>query len=487
MDLWISICAGVMSLPSLLAICWAYSCLCSWERDVLTPSHWPPSAAAGDGRRIKSATVANDRMKGARTLSVVFVIIVCLSESRCSWCTHCFFAGCQTHAIGDTGVTSRGRSVRRRRVQNAAPRAWPEPMRRGNRGAISAIVTCYEIDLEGSRSEHPVLEEYMIRQYINAITISTLMAVTGLALASCNGSDNLGGSGASPDALEVATKEAGAGAGPAAPPPPNTDEARTLQADREIFEATMERARQEGLASLPIGERIATLGKWFVGADYVPGTLEVTPEHLVVNLREFDCVTYVESMLAMARLLDRPTQTFEAFQDELRAIRYRGGVLDGYVSRLHYFSDWILDNERLGILDDVTRELGGIPLDEPIDFMTTHRESYPALQSPEFLERIREHEVALSEQPIYYIPEARVAEIAPHIQDGDIIAATSSVSGLDVAHTGIAVRIHGALHLMHAPLVGKSVEISELPLAERILGIDGQDGIMVARAVSPRA
>jgi hypothetical protein len=57
------------------------------------------------------------------------------------------------------------------------------------------------------------------------------------------------------------------------------------------------------------------------------------------------------------------------------------------------------------------------------------------------------------------------------------------VSGLDVAHTGLALRIDGRLHLLHAPLVGDSVEISEVPLAERILDISGQDGIMVARPV----
>ena len=39
----------------------------------------------------------------------------------------------------------------------------------------------------------------------------------------------------------------------------------------------------------------------------------------------------------------------------------------------------------------------------------------------------------------------------------------------------------GRLHLLHAPLVGRSVEISEVPLADRIPGIGGQDGIMVAR------
>lgn len=81
----------------------------------------------------------------------------------------------------------------------------------------------------------------------------------------------------------------------------------------------------------------------------------------------------------------------------------------------------------------------------------------------------------------YYIPKERISEIASRIRNGDIIAATSSIEGLDVAHTGFAIWIDGDLHFMNAPLVGKSVEFSELPLAERMQRISEQEGVMVAR------
>jgi hypothetical protein len=281
--------------------------------------------------------------------------------------------------------------------------------------------------------------------------------------------------------VEVATSESGVGAGPAAPAP--VDSGRALQEDREIFESTMARAQREGLPTRPMGERVATLGSWFVGSEYVPGTLEVVPEGLVINLRQFDCVTFVESMLAMARALDASTPTFERFMDELRAIRYRGGVITGYPSRIHYFSDWIGENERRGIVRDVTRSLGGIALTEPTNFMTSHRELYPALESPEVFAQIGEQERTLNAVPRYWIPKERIAPIAPELRNGDIIAATSAMEGLDVAHTGIVVIVNGEAHLMHAPLVGSVVEISEKPLAERIQGISGQDGIMVVRPV----
>lgn len=304
-----------------------------------------------------------------------------------------------------------------------------------------------------------------------------------LVLLGCAGGDgDAGPEGGGGEAAELAAHGAGVGTGPAAPAPVAPAAANPqLEADRRIFEATMERAQREGVHTLPMGDRIVALGRWFVGSEYVPGTLEVAPEGLVVNLRQFDCVTYVESMLAMARVLGRPDPTFDGFLTELRDIRYRDGVLAGYASRLHYFSDWILDNERMGIVDDVTRELGGVPLTEPIDFMSANRELYPALASAPVVEEIRAMERGLAEREIHYIPKDRIHGVAEGIRNGDVIAATSAVQGLDVAHTGLAIWIDDELHLMHAPLVGSSVEISELPLADRIQAIDGQDGIMVAR------
>lgn len=253
--------------------------------------------------------------------------------------------------------------------------------------------------------------------------------------------------------------------------------------DVEIFEETVEWARSEGVDTLEIGSMMARIGRRFVGDPYTPYTLDPPgPERLIVNLREFDCVTYLESVLAMARVIRADQATFPAFTGELRSIRYRDGRLDGYVSRLHYFSEWIADNEELGLLRNVTAELGGVPQDERIDFMSTNAEAYANLDGkPERISAIREIERHLSARPRAYIPERAIDDVADGIRDGDIIAATSSIEGLDVAHTGLALHIDGRLHLMHAPLVGSSVEISEVPLARRILGIDGQDGIMVAR------
>jgi hypothetical protein len=260
--------------------------------------------------------------------------------------------------------------------------------------------------------------------------------------------------------------------------------------DWEIFERTVRWAGTQRLDTLPMGNAMAALGRTFVGTTYVPQTLEVEgPEHLVINFRGLDCVTFVENVFTLARfvkaygsraLVDRAGSE-AAYAALLAQVRYRDGTIEGYPSRLHYFSDWIADNTRRGLVRDVTADLGGIRDEEPIDFMTTHTDAYRQLADADNVARVRRTEEELSAAGRAFIPQERIADVAGGIQDGDIIAATSTVQGLDVAHTGLALWVDGTLRLMHAPLVGDSVQISEITLAERIQGISGQDGIMVAR------
>ncbi len=252
--------------------------------------------------------------------------------------------------------------------------------------------------------------------------------------------------------------------------------------DSIIVEEKLAWARAQRLDTLPIGDIVARIGRTFVGAPYTPGTLEVEgPERLVINLREFDCVTFVENTLALARVVRSGQGGYDAFKRELLRIRYRGGKLEGYPSRLHYFSEWIADNEAKGIVQNITRELGGVLGTEPLNFMTTHVSAYRQLADPDVVAQIRSIEERLSASPRYVIPENRIAAVADRIHDGDVIGAASTLPGLDLAHTGLALWVSGKLHLMHAPLVGKAVEISVLPLAGRIQSIEKQDGIMVAR------
>lgn len=264
--------------------------------------------------------------------------------------------------------------------------------------------------------------------------------------------------------------------------------------DWAVFQRTVRSVVQVGADTLPMGDLMVHVGMELVGTPYEPGTLEVEgPERLVVHFAGLDCVTFVENVYAVAAAvkagvaerLDERAAIEGEYERMLRALRYRGNVIDGYPSRLHYFSEWILDGEAKQLVEDVTDDLGGIEDDEPVDFMSTNPDAYRQLADPENLETIRRVEELLSARGRRYIPQERIAEVAHGIRDGDIIAATSTVEGLDVAHTGLAVWVDGTLRLLHAPLVGDSVQVSERSLAERIQGIEGQDGIIVARPREP--
>ena len=277
---------------------------------------------------------------------------------------------------------------------------------------------------------------------------------------------------------------------PHRPPGGVMGEPTWVDEDWAIFSEKVAWAASERLDTLPLGDAMARMGRSFVGTAYVPQTLEVEgPESLVINFRGLDCVTFVENVLALSRfvrqhppaILGDRAAAEAAYASLLTEIRYRGGVIDGYPSRLHYFTDWIADNDRRGLVRDITEELGGVRDDEPIDFMTTHTEAYRQLADPANVALVREAERRLTEAGRYFIPQDAIAAAADGIRDGDVIAATSTVPGLDVAHTGLALWVDGTLRLMHAPLVGDSVQISEITLAERIRGIGGQDGIIVAR------
>ena len=315
--------------------------------------------------------------------------------------------------------------------------------------------------------------------------ILSLLVLAAAACAAPNGEASGGGA-------DQAGRPAAAPSGEAGPPP--TVAYTAEPADWDVAEAKVRWARDAERHSLGFGELMAALGETFVGTTYEPQTLEQPgPERLVVNLRALDCVTFVENVLALARLsrtldpqaLGDTTALRQAFRAELQGIRYRGGRLDGYASRLHYFSEWLSDNETRGTMEEITAELGGTVDPEPVQFMSSHPDAYRQLEDQDVLAQIAQIEARLGRLERYYIPQDEIDEKAHLIQTGDIIAATSTVSGLDVAHTGIAVWKDGVLRLLHAPLVGSSVELSERSLAERIQSIAGQDGIMVARPLDP--
>lgn len=257
--------------------------------------------------------------------------------------------------------------------------------------------------------------------------------------------------------------------------------------DKRICLNTFQFAVSRSLQEKSIHEVIIQVGKSFLGSPYKVRTLEVAGnERLVVNLRGFDCVTFVENVLVFARLIKKKDLEFSAFKKELQYIRYRGGIIDEYPSRLHYFSDWIYENEQKDVLVSATEILGGFPYKKTINYMTTNRGRYRQLANDGYFEAMKKIEGELSRRAMFYIPKQYVEVAQNGIQSGDIIGITTDIEGLDVIHTGIALRMErGALHYLHAPNVKGTVKITKKPLHRYLADISGHTGIMVARPLEP--
>ncbi|HYA13269.1 MAG TPA: N-acetylmuramoyl-L-alanine amidase-like domain-containing protein [Syntrophales bacterium] len=252
--------------------------------------------------------------------------------------------------------------------------------------------------------------------------------------------------------------------------------------DRRIYDDLMASAQYNWGTVKKVCELVLNVGKYFLGFPYEANTLETDDEEtLVINLREFDCFTFVENVVVLARQIREGKTTFEEYGAALERIRYRKGMLKGYPSRLHYFSNWLNDNEEKGIVKDITSEIGGKPFHKEINFMTTHRGNYPGLNNDESYRQMKAVEKSLSRRVMHHIQKAELRRFENAIEDGDLIAAMTGIDGLDVSHVGLAVRARGRIHLLHASEVEKKVIVSDDTLYRYLSKRKTMTGIMVGR------
>ena len=248
---------------------------------------------------------------------------------------------------------------------------------------------------------------------------------------------------------------------------------------------------KEKLASLDtsyknssVSDVISYVGTSFLGIPYVAGSLDedAKREELVIKVTGLDCVTFVENTLVMSRLIKKGDTSFDAYKKELQLIRYRDGIIDGYPSRLHYFSDWIYDNQNKGIVEDITKSIGGKEYNKTIDFMTGHVESYKQLKNnSDFVDRMKSVEDDINQRQRYYIPKNSIDKYYDSLSTGDIIATTTEIKGLDVTHTGYIYKQDSGTYFLHASIIQKEVIISDMELKEYLNSDRKKTGVMVAR------
>lgn len=252
--------------------------------------------------------------------------------------------------------------------------------------------------------------------------------------------------------------------------------------DKQIIEQKL--SQFAGDSGMSMSDLLIKIGLSFQGTPYVAATLENgLAEKLVINARELDCTTFVETALTLARTVKMKQKDFQSYVNELEKLRYRDGKRNQYPSRLHYFCEWIANNEKKHIIDGSPNK-NGVKLDKPINYMSTHPADYPVLKEfPALIPFIAEQEKALSAIGFYFFPKNDIPNLYRNLQNGDIIALTSTIEGVDVNHVGIIVKRGDEFYLLHAPLSGKKVLISDGPITDFLKPASKNSGIMIARPV----
>ena len=238
-----------------------------------------------------------------------------------------------------------------------------------------------------------------------------------------------------------------------------------------------------------VGQDVLYFARKFLGRPYVAHTLELYPddERLVLNTRELDCTTYVDVVVALTLCSRRGETTFRQFVHQLHMQRYWNGVCDGYPSRIHYFSDWMRDNSRLGFVKEVQSQCPPFTAVQTVsvNYMTKHPQSYVSLKRhPEYLSVIAAQEKDLTGHKYRYIPTVQLAdsrELRNTVNDGDIIAITSLTPGLDIAHLGIAVWHDDGLHMIDASSKHMKVVEETITMQKYLENRRNADGIRIVR------
>lgn len=257
--------------------------------------------------------------------------------------------------------------------------------------------------------------------------------------------------------------------------------------DGERFRQVMQSAMRQKLHQRPMGEIVQAIAQPFLGSAYKGNLLDQSPEEtLVVNLNQFDCVLLVETVLAIARGVAVQDYSYTTFVNHLREQRYWEGQINGYCSRLHYFSQWIDDNQKRGIIQNIDQKLGGVSLNKKLNFMSAHRQNYPLMATNDTAYQCMvEREAQLDGVAIQYIPTQQIRRLYSKLQPGDIIAVATNIPGLDVTHTGLVYRqSNGNMGFLHASPAGQVTIARDL---ERYVSrVKHAIGILVARPIDPR-
>lgn len=223
-----------------------------------------------------------------------------------------------------------------------------------------------------------------------------------------------------------------------------------------------------------------------IGTPYVAHTLEGEIEQLTINIDELDCTTFVETLYALTRTTLDNRATWRDYANNLESVRYRNGTMDDYSSRLHYICDWIVNNSARGNIKDITPNFSNCRyLIKTIDYMSRHRDAYPALKDSTTFEKVKNFEIGYRSHRFPYIKKDALNNKSTinTFKSGDIIGMVTNIDGLDISHLGIVVKKNDKLYFINASMKGKKVQLEKDTFADYLSKIRSCMGVRVFRLI----
>jgi len=222
----------------------------------------------------------------------------------------------------------------------------------------------------------------------------------------------------------------------------------------------------------------------FLGTPYVAHTLEAEQEVLTINVHELDCLTFIETLYALARTTMAGRYSWRDYAAHIENVRYRGGNMGDYSTRIHYMSEWIIDNHVRGNLVEVTPDLPHADyMVKNIDYMSRNPQQYQQLKNDSaMVEKIRRHELRNHRFPYLKRTWLNDKAVKAELKSGDFVSLVTRAEGLDVSHNGIiVVDDKGDPYLLDASMSGGKVMLESKPLYKYLERSKSNIGIRVYR------
>ena len=252
----------------------------------------------------------------------------------------------------------------------------------------------------------------------------------------------------------------------------------------------LQSAEKDAAKDSTAGQTMLRIGRAIekMNIPYVAHTLEPNDqERLIINLRELDCTTFVESAMALTLCVRSGRTTFDDYCRILQKIRYWQGRAPQYIRRLHYFTSWIEDNTTMDLVKELQTPNPPFTAVQTVQahYMTQHVDKYRMLTvNPQDVPMIREMEKRIEGKKYRYIPKQQLynnRQLRNTIHDGDIIVIITNIKGLDTQHIGIAAWHADGLHLLNASSIHHRVIEEPMTLRQYLYKHPTMPGIRVVR------